>query len=343
MEAVMLVEQIGTHGHPMLQQRFSGAGAECRIGRDLGCDIVVDDEHAAPQHALLTLLEDGRVRVQDLGTRNGTRVSRKRVPADVGAVIEQGEIIVGRTRLHVRTRHTPIGQERVFRRDFVRRHRTPLAVIGVAACAAYAGFHQWIDAPSSLLQSVTKGALVAFGVLALWTGVWALISKLNKGQWEVRVHLTIASIGVALCAWGYGLAGFVAYAAQWSALAKVGVVVVTATALVALYLHLREATQYGRRVSLALAGAVTLVIGAIAWVIAVGVDDGNVNRVDLGPDVRLGARRMVPNRDIADYLAEVEGLQRAAGRERQKSLLNAPLADAGDTATPKAGVRSESE
>jgi hypothetical protein len=71
-------------------------------------------------------------------------------------------------------------------------------------------------------------------------------------------------------------------------------------------------------------------IGAIAWSIAVGVDDGSVNRVDLGPDVRLDARRIVPNRDIADYLADVNRLQRAAGRERQKSLLNVPLADADD-------------
>mgnify|MGYP000026378137 CR=1 FL=1 len=27
--------------------------------------------------------------------------------------------------------------------------------------------------------------------------------------------------------------------------------------------------------------------------------------VDLGPDVRIGVARVVPNRDIADYLAEV--------------------------------------
>jgi hypothetical protein len=49
--------------------------------------------------------------------------------------------------------------------------------------------------------------------------------------------------------------------------------------------------------------------------------------VELGPDVRLGAQRVVPNRDIADYLVDVDKLQRAAGRERQMSLLNAPLAD----------------
>jgi hypothetical protein len=326
----MLIEEVGLQGHAVLRQRFTGAGAECCVGRDLGCDIVLDDEYAAPQHALLTLLEDGRVNVRDLGTRNGTRVDGDRVPAETGAIIEQGEIIVGRTRLHVRTRHTEIGQERVFRREFVRRHRTPLAAAGVAACVAYAGFHQWLGAPSSLLRSITTAVLVVLTVIALWTGFWSLMSKLNKGSWQIRVHLTIASIGAAFCAWGYWVAGLVAYAAQWSTLARVGVAVVGVTALVALYLHLREATHYGRRATLALAGTATLVISTVAWVAAVGVDANDVNHADLGPDVRLGAARVVPNRDIADYLAEVDRLQRAANRERQMSLLNAPLAEAGD-------------
>ena len=325
----MLIEQIDPHGHRILRQRFEGAGTECRVGRDLGCDIVVDDEHAASQHALLTLLEDGRVNVRDLGTRNGTRVDGDRVPAD-GAVIEQGEIIVGRTRLRVRTRHTPIGTERVFRREFVRRNRTMLAAAGVSACIAYAGFLQWLDAPSSMLRNITTAVLVTLGLIALWTGLWSLATKLNHGSWHVRVHLTIASIGAAICAWGYWVAGLLAFAAQWSVFVKIGIAAMGAAALVALYLHMREATHYGRRIVLALAGAATLVIAAVAWIIWIAVDDGDVNRVDLGPEVRLDAARIVPNRDIADYLAAVDKLQLAAGRERQKSLLNNPLADTDD-------------
>lgn len=324
----MLVEQVGPHGHPVLRQRFAGVGTECLIGRDLGCDIVLDDEHSAPQHALLTLLEDGRVRVRDLGTRNGTRVDGRRIPGDAGVVLERGEIIVGRTRLSIRTRHAPAGPERVFRREFMRRHRTLLASTGVAACIAFGGFLQWLEAPSSLLLKATTAALILLGAIASWAGLWALTTKLNHGSWHLRIHVAIVSIGAAFCAWGYWLAGLVAFATQWAALARLGIAVAGATALAAIYLHLREATPYGRRVSLALAGAATVMIGVIAWVVAIGLEDGNVNRVDLGPDVRLGAERVVPNRDLADYLAEVEELKRAAARERQKSLLNAPLADA---------------
>jgi hypothetical protein len=326
----MLIEQLGAHGHTVLRLRLEGAGTECRVGRDLGCDLVVDDEHAAPQHALLRLLEDGRVGVRDLGTRNGTRVDGQRIPAGVEAILEQGEVVVGRTRLRICTRHAPIGPERTFRRDFVRRHRTWLAAAGVTACIAYGAFYQWLGAPSSLSRSIALAALVAIGLVALWSGLWALISKLNHGMWDVRVHAAIISIGAAFCAWGYWVAGLAAFSTQWAVLARMGVAVVGGTVLAALYLHLREATHYGRRVALAMAATTTLVIGAIAWGVAIDFDEGDLNRVDLGPQVRLGADRVVPNRDVADYLAEIEELKRDAARERQKSLLNAPLAEADD-------------
>ena len=326
----MLIEQIGPLGQPILRQRLAGAGTECRVGRDLGCDIVVDDEHAAPQHALLTLREDGRVSVQDLGTRNGTRIGDEKIPAGTAVIVEQGDVVVGHTRLRIRTRHAPIEPERVFRREFARRHRTLLAGGGVAVCMLYGAFYQWLDAPPSLVRSFATAALVTLGVIALWVGPWLLTTKLNKGSWHVRVHVGIAAIGAAFCAWGHWIAGLVAFAAQWPVLSQLGFAVMGATALAAVYLHLREATHYGRRTSLALASAATLVFGAIAWSITIGGNDGDVNRVALGPDVRLEARRMVPNRDIAEYLAAVDQLKLAAGRERQKSLLDVPLADADD-------------
>ncbi len=326
----MLIELIDRHGHPVLLRRVEGAGTQCRAGRDLDCDIVVDDEYAAPQHAFLTLLDDGRVSVRDLGTRNGTLVDGKRVPADASVIIEQGDVIIGRTRLRIRTRHTLVAPERVFRREFVRRHRTPLAMVGVLACLDYGAFLQWLNAPSSLVRNITMAALVVLGLIALWTALWSLMTKLNHGAWDVRIHLSIGSIGAAICAWGYWLAGLVAFAAQWAVLVKAGIAFVGGVALLTLYLHFREATHYERPVSLALAAVSTVVIGAVAWILTIGVDTSDVNRVDLGPDVRLGARRVVPNRDISDYLAEVNELQLAAARERQKSLLNAPLADTDD-------------
>ena len=44
MEAVMLIEQIGAHGQAVVRQRFAGAGAECRIGRELGVSVELDND-----------------------------------------------------------------------------------------------------------------------------------------------------------------------------------------------------------------------------------------------------------------------------------------------------------
>lgn len=326
----MLVERLSLQGHPVLQQRFTGAGTTCRIGRDLSCDFVVEDEHVAAVHALLTLLEDGRVNVRDLGTRNGTRVDGRRVPADVGAVIEQGELTVGRTRMQIRTRHTAIKQERMLRRDVFWRFRPLLATVGVSACIAYAAFHQWLGAPIDLTRSVAVGALVVSGVLALWTGSWSVISKLNNGRWDLSAHLTIATLAVGLCTWGHWSAGLVAYAAQWPALDEVVLALIAFVLMVAMFLHVRKATHCRRRIALLFSSSATLLIGVVVWnaTNGIAVDDLNdVNRVDLGPDVHLGVARVVPSQALADYFSEVDDLQRDADRERQRSLLISPLTE----------------
>jgi hypothetical protein len=69
------------------------------------------------------------------------------------------------------------------------------------------------------------------------------------------------------------------------------------------------------------------VIGVIVWLLP---SASTTARQPRGLGRTCGSGRSVSNRDIADYLTEVDALRVAAGRERQKSLLNAPLADADD-------------
>jgi pSer/pThr/pTyr-binding forkhead associated (FHA) protein len=98
----MLVEALDEHGNVHQRQRFRGAGSTCRIGRSLACEITLDDAFAAPEHARLTLQPGGLVRVEDLGTRNGTRMEGRRIGSG-GVVISGGELHIGRTRVRVRT------------------------------------------------------------------------------------------------------------------------------------------------------------------------------------------------------------------------------------------------
>lgn len=327
MDAVMLIEVLDTHSRVQLSRRVIGVGGQCRIGRSLACDIVLNDEHAAAQHTLLTLQEDGRVHVQDLDTRNGTRVDGERIAADHGEIIEQGELIIGRTRLQVRTAHTTLAPERLFHRDLLRRYRTLLAIIGMALTLSFSAFSQWLNAPDHLAAFTLGAVLISLLALSLWTGLWSLITHLNHGDWQVRIHLAIAANCVALGCWGYFLYRVGVFATQWLWLRWALLLIAVCLALLMMFMHLRKATYMSQKIALLFAGIATLTVSGALWLVDLQIDARNVNRVTHGPAIYPPAVRVAPSVDVSDYLSDTTALKRAANRNRQESLVTSPLLD----------------
>lgn len=330
MDAMMLVEVLDVHGHIDFRLRVSGVGGQCRIGRSLTCDVVVDDAYAASEHTLLTLQEDGRVHVQDLGTRNGTRVDGRRLEGDDGALIVKGELLIGRTRVLVRTPEASMQPERAFRRDLLRRHRTALAVVGLLLCLAFAAFLQWTEAPERLAPRILIAELAALCVLAGWVGAWALVSRLTVGAWQLRMHLAIAAFCLGLWAWGHWLYTLADFALQWRAFGAVMAAAAAAVAMAAAYLHLRYATHLRRSASLMLAFLAPLICGGVWWLADLQLNPRTVNRVSLGARVYPAAPRLAPSTDLGDYLTDIVALKREANRNRQESLLETPIFDSDD-------------
>jgi hypothetical protein len=327
MDAVMLVEVFDVHGQVRFQHRRSGADQTLRIGRGLHCDIVLDDPYVAADHTLLRLLPDGRVHVQDLGSINSTRVNSARIVSEAGTNVTDGELIIGRTRLRVRGSAGVLQPERRFRRDPLRRHRTLLALGGLSLCVLFAIFTQWREAPERLAPRVLVAVLLTLGGVALWSFVWSLVSRLSNGEWRIRVHLAIASLGLAIGAWGYWLAGVIAFALQWRWLDLPLGLIGAALALAMAWLHLRFATRFRRRAALALALLAPPVLVGVWWLVDLQRNPLTVNRIDLGPEVLPPALRLAPSMDLDDYLSDVAALKREARDNRQRSLLEAPLAD----------------
>jgi DNA-binding NtrC family response regulator len=76
-----------------------------RIGRDPGCDLVIDDPATSRQHAIVRV-EGDRVVLEDLGSSNGTYVDGQRVRRL--AVLRDGAIVrVARTLIRVAPRTEP--------------------------------------------------------------------------------------------------------------------------------------------------------------------------------------------------------------------------------------------
>jgi pSer/pThr/pTyr-binding forkhead associated (FHA) protein len=75
------------------------------IGRDPGCNIVVDDPYVSPRHCRLVGDESGEWVVQDLDSANGTYVmpgGRRgfRLPMGGARVLDSGDVLmIGRTRM----------------------------------------------------------------------------------------------------------------------------------------------------------------------------------------------------------------------------------------------------
>ncbi len=326
----MLVEVLDVHGHVHIRHRVRGVGAQCRIGRSLATDVTLDDAFAAAEHTLLTLQPNGQVLVQDMGTRNGTRVDGVRVDPVAGRIIDNGELVIGRTRLRIRTQDGPLPEERVFRRDLLRHHRTMLAVAGAMLCLGFAAFVHWLDAPERLAQRVLITVLLVVAGLAVWVATWSLVSRLTVGAWQVRIHMAIAAFCLGLWAWGWWLYTLGAFALQWRWLAPLMVLLAAAVAMGAAHLHLRNATHIPPLPSLLLSLLAPLLCGGVWWLVDLQVDPRTVNRMEQGPALYPPAVRLAPSVDLADYLSDAQALKRDANRNRQQSLLETPILDTED-------------
>lgn len=68
------------------------------LGRSSKCTIHIDEDDISRRHIVLTVESDGRVRLDDPGSTNGTLVNRRRVPREEGVYLENGDqICCGKT------------------------------------------------------------------------------------------------------------------------------------------------------------------------------------------------------------------------------------------------------
>jgi hypothetical protein len=330
MDPVMLVDVLDDHGNVDQRLRVTGAGSACRIGRSLSCDMAIEDAFAAPEHALLTLQPDGRVLVQDLGTRNGTRCDGNLVDPNDGRLIAGGLLFIGRTRVRLRTGVNSLPPERLFRRDLLQRHRTLLAVTGVLLCLLFAAFMAWTRAPENVAEGMLFAVLLAVVVLAVWAGAWSLVSRLSVGAWQLRIHLALAGICIALWGWGFWLYTVAAFAFQWRWLGPVAAVLAGLVSYVAAWRHLRYATRLRRVGTMSLAILAPLLSGGLWWLADLQLDPRTVNRVEHGARILPPSVRVAPSLDLGDYLTDAATLKREANRNRQQSLLASPVLDEED-------------
>jgi hypothetical protein len=258
MGAVMWIEVLSRHGEVAARERIEAP--EARIGRAFDNDVVVDDPHVAPHHLRIFRAEDGELVAEDLGTLNGLYPEHGARRVERLPLAREPGIRIGRTTLRVHDAAHAVAPEKLLTPP--RAHAAWAAVLG--ACVIGALFLlQWLSLTTEASANLLLLPLLVFATLVLlWSGLWALLSRLFFGQARFALQLRIALTAcIALLAWDQ-LSDALAFGLAWRELSEYAALGAWALLAVTCYAHLlaigprRMRIAVGVIVALLAAGAV---------------------------------------------------------------------------------------
>ena len=234
------------------------------VGRAITAELVLDDPHLAPEHLRVDrVAENGDgaagVTVQVLDTVNGVtqgnRLWRKGEQFDW----KPGEDLhVGRLRISLRLADEPLPQE--LPTPNFPWHNTAWTLALAAAVVVLMGWMTWLLTPEVGALSQRLPALLAgtAGSLAVWSGLWALATRLFTGRLWFWRHMRIACATVLAAQGLETFAHLLAFALSWESLARFDLVVNVAVAAVGVFFHLIVVVPQSRRGMAAIVAGVAL-------------------------------------------------------------------------------------
>jgi hypothetical protein len=228
------VELLARNGDVL--QRQCLATLPIRIGRGYANDVILDDDYAAPSHAVVDLDADGRLVLRDLGSRNGIVVRGRRVQD----VVLAGDTVarIGHTALRVRAADWPVAPELVDRTFHGWEGVLPGA-LGLLLAGAVALLVRWL-ADDSLFEWARYAEALAAGLAAalLWGGAWACANRLFARHARLGRHLFVFGCGVTALAAYVVLGSTAAYAFSAEAFTHYASHVAVVLVAGAVYFHL---------------------------------------------------------------------------------------------------------
>lgn len=316
----VLVECHDATGHLVWRERVRlDESRALTLGRSVEADLVVDEEHAAPIHVRLEIQADGQVLASDLGSVNGIVVDGRRMRGADRLALPGNTLRIGRTRIRLRTARDAIAPEKPENGVSVSLLRHPAVVAGVGGLVivGHGILSLWVTSPRDLAGD----AALLLGMLAAatltWVAVWALVSRILVRDWRFVTHAAIL-LGLAALA---GLAddlldlGWFAFSLPAWSMRSTWITGLASAAC--LYLHLRAASQIGRRGALVTAALLSVVVfGAAAW-FKDRNHDRDVNHVDNGVQIYPPALRLRAASDPEAVLKRATALSAAADARRR--------------------------
>ena len=175
-------------------ERFPIESFPIKIGRAYGNDVILDDPYVCPAHVAIAPDEQGRLMVTDLESVNGLRESAWEKPVASLEIRSGSQFRIGHTQLRycgVDHALVPTLVDRDSRRLWLNSPYTAV-IVGVAVFLLLC-----LDAYLTIIERVTFAAIVSeplstFAMLLLWSGLWALASRVIVSRFHFPQHATIA-------------------------------------------------------------------------------------------------------------------------------------------------------
>jgi hypothetical protein len=196
---VALIEFLDGHGQVV--RSVSVLGWPCRLGRAVGCDVVLDDPHTAAVHAELAL--SGEALVLTVGeTVNGVWVGGQHALRGERLTLEPGAVCrLGHLSLRVRRAEEPVPAELPLglqaRQQSAEPRRAPMSWRAwwpwAMAALLWSVWDLWVSFdPGTPARTYLSGLLASTGLVAAWALLWGLGSKLFSGRLQFHEHLRLA-------------------------------------------------------------------------------------------------------------------------------------------------------
>lgn len=191
MESLIIVETLGRGSTVLGRTRVAGAVAT--IGRAYDNDVIVDDPLIDPHALRVTCTPDGGFAVEDLGAVNGVRGPTGPIVGSV-LIAAGDEVRVGRSRLRFVTPATPVAPTAATSGDPVLSFVTDTRgiVFGMALVALIWWVYNYATSYAETSTSSMIGqAIGMLMLLAIWSGMWALGSRLVNRRSGFAGHMGV--------------------------------------------------------------------------------------------------------------------------------------------------------
>ncbi len=202
MELAIEVMELGQHRSYVARV----SGREAHIGRGWNNDVVVRDPLVDADHLRLFMDEEGRLMVEDLGSRNGSRLGANYFTDAVQ--VELGKPLrIGHSTLVIHNTDEPVGkaQRRPQFEPLIERMQMPWVACMALLAALASAYFSGLFAPDLSIDADDRWSRAfAFGLgLVVWAAVWGSFARLLRHEVAFWGHLTLVAVACTLVLLGY--------------------------------------------------------------------------------------------------------------------------------------------